>query len=167
MGLRIVYGRAGSGKTAFCLHEIEKRLKAAYKIDTCTKLDPCSRMDSYPGFDLCSKQDLCPESDLCSKQDFYSKLDSNSKLDRNANQSPCEKTGDVKKQGSVIDSYTENMPYPADNSFPNNEGASRGVCPLILIVPEQFSLQAEKNLAKISAFSGVPRAEALSPSLDF
>ncbi|MGE5614973.1 MAG: helicase-exonuclease AddAB subunit AddB [Bacillota bacterium] len=40
--------------------------------------------------------------------------------------------------------------------------ASRNKHPLILIVPEQFSLQAEKNLAKISAFSGVPRAEALS-----
>jgi ATP-dependent helicase/nuclease subunit B len=46
--------------------------------------------------------------------------------------------------------------------FPGDERASGGKCPLILIVPEQFSLQAEKNLAKISAFFGVPGAEALS-----
>ncbi|MGI6668799.1 MAG: hypothetical protein ACOX4M_05100 [Acetivibrionales bacterium] len=78
MGLRIVYGRAGSGKTAFCLKEIEERLRTA------------------------------------------------------------------------------------GNLFPGDERASGGKCPLILIVPEQFSLQAEKNLAKISAFFGVPGAEALS-----
>lgn len=64
MGLRIVYGRAGSGKSAFCLHEIKNRSGARH--------------------------------------------------------------------------------------------------PLILIVPEQFSLQAEKNLAKTTGSSGIFSAEVLS-----
>lgn len=66
MGLRIVYGRAGSGKTYYCLNEMKDRLSAG------------------------------------------------------------------------------------------------GQHPLVLIVPEQFSLQAEKNLARISGPSGLFRAEVLS-----
>lgn len=66
MGLRIIYGRAGSGKTAFCLKEIQNELDAG------------------------------------------------------------------------------------------------GTHPLIHIIPEQFSLQAEKNLARAAGSSGVLRAEVLS-----
>ena len=72
MGLRIVYGRAGSGKSSFCYNEIREKV------------------------------------------------------------SGDEKTGD-------------------------------GILkPLLLIVPEQFSLQAEKNLARITGASGIYRAEVLS-----
>ncbi len=72
MGLRIVYGRAGSGKSSFCYNEIREILNNSEKAD-----------------------------------------------DNNHN-------------------------------------------PLLLIIPEQFSLQAEKNLARISGASGIYRAEVLS-----
>lgn len=76
MGLRIVYGRAGSGKTSFCYDEIRKRVN-----------------DANTGAD---------------------------------------------------------------------SGAQDGGKPLLLIVPEQFSLQAEKNLARLSGAAGICRAEVLS-----
>lgn len=71
MGLRIVYGRAGSGKSTYCLNEIRNRLK-------------------------------------------------------------------------------------------ENEGPNSAWYPLVLIVPEQFSLQTEKSLAEISDASDIFRAEVLS-----
>lgn len=37
-----------------------------------------------------------------------------------------------------------------------------GECPLVLIVPEQFSLQAEKNLTRAAGSAGIFRAEVLS-----
>ena len=72
MGLRIVYGRAGSGKSSFCYNEIREKVSGA-------------------------------------------------------------------------DSTETGLPKP-----------------LLLIVPEQFSLQAEKNLARITGASGIYRAEVLS-----
>ena len=76
MGLRIVYGRAGSGKTSFCYDEIRNSIN-----------------------------------------------NSNTGVDSSAQ--------DAQK-------------------------------PVLLIVPEQFSLQAEKNLARLSGAAGICRAEVLS-----
>jgi len=44
----------------------------------------------------------------------------------------------------------------------NRNKAGESQKPLLLIVPEQFSLQAEKNLARISGASGIYTAEVLS-----
>jgi ATP-dependent helicase/nuclease subunit B len=76
MGLRIVYGRAGSGKTSYCFNEIRNSVN-----------------NGRTGTDGCAQD------------------------------------------------------------------AGR---PILLIVPEQFSLQAEKNLARLSGTSGICRAEVLS-----
>ncbi len=53
------------------------------------------------------------------------------------------------------------------NSVNNNHASTDGIDhdaskPVLLIVPEQFSLQAEKNLANLSGASGICRAEVLS-----
>jgi ATP-dependent helicase/nuclease subunit B len=79
MGLRIVYGRAGSGKSSFCYNEIREKISGADKAES----------------------------------------------------------GARKREDGVQK-------------------------PLLLIVPEQFSLQAEKNLARITGASGIYRAEVLS-----
>lgn len=48
------------------------------------------------------------------------------------------------------------------NKLATDDKAFSKGCPLVLIVPEQFSLQAERNLAKITGSSGVANAEVLS-----
>jgi len=62
------------------------------------------------------------------------------------------------RAGSGKSSFCYNEIRDAVNR--NRDGASQK--PLLLIVPEQFSLQAEKNLARISGASGIYTAEVLS-----
>ncbi|MBA1336294.1 MAG: ATP-dependent helicase/nuclease AddAB, subunit B [Firmicutes bacterium] len=100
MTLRIIYGRAGSGKTHFCLNEIKSKLIS----------------DQWP---VASDQWLAP---------------------------------------STCNLQTTNYQLPTTNY---QQGMSP-MNPLILVVPEQFTLQAEKSLVSMTGTGGIIRAEVLS-----